>query len=558
MVLIAFNAAASEARQAAPPQSTMVTTSIQIDGVAVRVRSSLAPRHGAPVVVFESGASIPLDTWDPLLEKVAALAPVVAYDRPGTGQTPWDNQPFTPQRANERLRKLLDALKVTSPIVLVGHSWGGALSRYFVAEYPQMVKAVLYIDPTDVTMTEPMWEQMFASFGASPQDLNAFFKVMDTSTTSLPAAVRAESLAMMELLRTRTLEERRLKPAPAIPSSVILAGRIAPLPKGMVPFDGEAYSRALQSTRVTGLRSWARAGGQYVVVDGAGHFVYRDAPDVVFKEIQRLVAGAEPLKLQARVLGDGAPVVLLGGGLLGADGWGGVPQVLARARRVINLQSIAAQYGLEDRVLPPGYSLQTEVDAVKGTLQDHPSGPVDLIGMSHGGVVAMVFALQNPQSVRSLTLVEPPAFWLLPNHGHDTPGAREMQAFVSSLRNRAIEEADVEQFRCLLGDCVDGRSPRQLPQWPQWVKYRHSLRGLHTIGDYNDDPQRLRSLRIPALIVTGAKTVAFHRLINDTLLKMLPAAEALELGAGHNSPASDPENFVAGWQKFQQRRGGAR
>ena len=288
--IIAVSITTLGAQQPAPAsQTAMVTSAVQIDGVAVRVRSSLEPKNGAPVIVFESGAGIPLDTWDALLAKVAALAPVIAYDRPGTGQTPWDNQPFTPQRANERLKKLLDAMKVSSPIILVGHSWGGALSRYFVGEYPQKVKAVLYIDPTDVMMTEPMWEQMFASFGASAQDLNAFFKVMDTSTTNLPAAVRAESLAMMELLRTRTMEERRLKPAPAIPSSVLLASRIAALPKGMVPFDGEAYSKALQTTRVSGLRPWAQSGGQYLVVEGAGHFVYRDAPDVVFKEIQALI-----------------------------------------------------------------------------------------------------------------------------------------------------------------------------------------------------------------------------------------------------------------------------
>jgi pimeloyl-ACP methyl ester carboxylesterase len=262
-----------------------------------------------------------------------------------------------------------------------------------------------------------------------------------------------------------------------------------------------------------------------------------------------------PPQLQARLLGDGAPVVLLGGGLLGADGWGEVPLVLARTRRVLNLQSLAVQYGLEDRPLPAGYSIQTEVDALGHTLEAMHAGDVDIIGMSHGGVVAIVFALQTPQRVRTLTLIEPPAFWVLPNHGRDMEGAREMQALVSSLHGRTIEEEHVEQFRCLLGDCIGGRSPRLLSQWPQWVKYRNSLRGLYTVGDYDDDPTRLRRLRMPALIVTGAQTVAFHRKINATLLHALPRAEPLELGAGHNSPTADPEHFVEEWQKFQKRSG---
>jgi pimeloyl-ACP methyl ester carboxylesterase len=246
-----------------------------------------------PVVVFESGAGMPLETWEPILEKVAAFAPVLAYDRSGTGQSPWDGYSPTPQRANQRLRKLLESLGVPSPFILVGHSWGGALARYFAGEYPQMVNAILCLDPTDVTMTQPMWERMFASFGATPEDLDAFFAVMDTSTKSQPAPVRAEALAMMNVLRTRTLDQRHLKPVPKVPSSVLLASRVVPLPKGMVvPFDGNAYVGALQSARVEGLRQWSHDGGRYLVVDGAGHFVHQDAPEVVIAELQRLVHSA--------------------------------------------------------------------------------------------------------------------------------------------------------------------------------------------------------------------------------------------------------------------------
>ncbi len=263
------------------------------------------------------------------------------------------------------------------------------------------------------------------------------------------------------------------------------------------------------------------------------------------------------LQLQARALGEGRPVVLLGGGLLGADGWGEVPQILARTRRVINVQSLAVQYGLEDRPLPAQYSIHTEVDALRRTLDGMRVADVDIIGLSHGGVVAIVFALGHPDRVRTLTLIEPPAFWMLPNHGYDDGGAREIQELVSSLRGRPIRAEHVERFRCLLGDCASGRSPRRAPQWPQWFKYRNSLRGLHTVADYNDDPARLRGLTMPALIVTGAQTVAFHRAMNEALLRTLPRAEAVELGAGHNSPAAAPNDFVAEWLQFQQRASAA-
>jgi hypothetical protein len=60
---------------------------------------------------------------------------------------------------------------------------------------------------------------------------------------------------------------------------------------------------------------------------------------------------------------------------------------------------------------------------------------------------------------------------------------------------------------------------------------------------------------VPALIVTGAQTAAFHRKINEALLQTLPRAESLELGAGHNSPTADPVHFVEEWEKFQKRSG---
>jgi pimeloyl-ACP methyl ester carboxylesterase len=260
-----------------------------------------------------------------------------------------------------------------------------------------------------------------------------------------------------------------------------------------------------------------------------------------------------PLQLQTRVLGSGSPVILLGGGLLGADGWGGVPSLLARTHRVINAQSLAVQYGLDGKPLPVNYELQTEVDALRASLDSTHIDVADIIGMSHGGVTGLLFALENPRRVRTLTLIEPPAFWVLPNHGYDDAGAREMQEFVTSLRHTTITEAHVERFRCLLGECAGGRSPRQAPQWNQWVRYRNSLRGLHTVGDYKDDPSRLRALQVPTLVVNGAETVAFHRAINAVLIRTLPRAVAFELTGGHNSPASAPDYFVAEWLKFQGR-----
>jgi len=76
---------------------------------------------------------------------------------------------------------------------------------------------------------------------------------------------------------------------------------------------------------------------------------------------------------------------LLGGGLLGPDGWGGVPSVLAKTHCVMNAQSVAVQHGLERKSLPISYELLTEVDALRALLDSMHVDVADIIGMSHGG-----------------------------------------------------------------------------------------------------------------------------------------------------------------------------
>ena len=170
-----------------------------------------------------------------------------------------------------------------------------------------------------------------------------------------------------------------------------------------------------------------------------------------------------PLQLQARVVGQGTPVVLLGGGLLGADGWGQVPQVLARTRRVFNLQSLAVQYRL-GRSRPANRLL----DSHRGRcVTPHfgvagPGGRRHYRNVPRRGDRHHLWARTIRDGCRTLTLIEPPALWMLPNHGRDDKGAREMQELVSSLRGGPVGEEHVERFRCLLGDCAGGRSARQL------------------------------------------------------------------------------------------------
>jgi pimeloyl-ACP methyl ester carboxylesterase len=151
-LMLARDAAAQLATE---PTASPTTRMVYVDGIRIRVGTAGFDNRkpDEPVVVFEGGASASLETWDSVLPSVAQFAPVVAYDRAGTGQSAWDALPPTPDRVATRLSRLLSQIGVDPPYVLVGHSWGGALVRYFAGQHPRDVIGVLYIDPTDITVT---------------------------------------------------------------------------------------------------------------------------------------------------------------------------------------------------------------------------------------------------------------------------------------------------------------------------------------------------------------------------------------------------------------------
>jgi pimeloyl-ACP methyl ester carboxylesterase len=117
------------------------------------------------------------------------------------------------------------------------------------------------------------------------------------------------------------------------------------------------------------------------------------------------------LKMQCEVKGEGNPIVLVGGGLTGWKSWEPFVEIFnAKQRKVILVQLISVQYGLEDRPLPDGYSVKIESGALAATLDSLSfTTPVDIVAWSFGAFTSLDYALDHPDQIRSLTLIEPPA-----------------------------------------------------------------------------------------------------------------------------------------------------
>jgi pimeloyl-ACP methyl ester carboxylesterase len=110
---------------------------------------SLAFKVTAPLVVLSSGGGVPgVDAWDAIEALLARCATVLTYDRKGLGRS--DPPPEAPTAAHmvSDLHALLNALKISTPVILVGRSLGALPVQLYACEYPSQVTGLVLLDPT--------------------------------------------------------------------------------------------------------------------------------------------------------------------------------------------------------------------------------------------------------------------------------------------------------------------------------------------------------------------------------------------------------------------------
>jgi lipase len=169
------------------------------------------------------------------------------------------------------------------------------------------------------------------------------------------------------------------------------------------------------------------------------------------------------------------------------------------------------------------------------------TGPLDVIGHSFGATVALRAALEDPDLIRSLTLIEPVLFCAARAAGW--PGWAGYMAdhapFAAHLAAGRPEDA-ARQFQAIWGTGQAWEKPP--PRQRAYIVDR-----IHLITAQNptllDDaagllaPWRLESLGIPTLLVEGAESPPIIAAIHDELARRLPQATREVIpGAGHMAP----------------------
>jgi len=100
----------------------------------------------SPTVVFVSGRTAPGYVWNPTQRGVSTFARACWYDRADTGWSDSGPDPAWGDQAARDLHQLLQNAKITPPLVLVGHSFGGYIIRLYNHAHPREVSGMVFVD----------------------------------------------------------------------------------------------------------------------------------------------------------------------------------------------------------------------------------------------------------------------------------------------------------------------------------------------------------------------------------------------------------------------------
>lgn len=99
-----------------------------------------------PSVIFEAGIGATSQNWASIQQAVSRFAHTVSYDRLGLGWSTPAVSERIPSKVVDELRAMLQAAGIAPPYLLVGHSFGGLVMRYFAARYPNEVVGAVLVD----------------------------------------------------------------------------------------------------------------------------------------------------------------------------------------------------------------------------------------------------------------------------------------------------------------------------------------------------------------------------------------------------------------------------
>ncbi|GAA1638610.1 alpha/beta hydrolase [Brevibacterium sanguinis] len=269
-----------------------------------RIRTVTAGEAPGPCIVFEAGMGASAAAWTHIQREVATRTRTVSYDRANIGGSADDRSPRSLERIVDDLAEVVDQVAGNTPVVLVGHSWGGPIVRLFAHLNPERVAGMVLVDATASAILSPAVAALNAGSmrlgslliragqgdrftrtllpdGASPliteADLALFWRDSLTQR-AMRMALREERHVTSSIALMRMLERDG---GPDVPGVVLQGGR----QRGLLERRMRSRQNAAAATNVDTMPQ-----GRLVVLEDAGHLVTHERPDAVIDAVDDVLS----------------------------------------------------------------------------------------------------------------------------------------------------------------------------------------------------------------------------------------------------------------------------
>lgn len=251
--------------------------------------------------------------------------------------------------------------------------------------------------------------------------------------------------------------------------------------------------------------------------------------------MKQTIAGQE---VWATTQGDGAPRLFIHCSLAQSETLFGLAEALPPARNIyfdLPGHGRSGPWG--------GTAYQTDAFEIAAELLD---GPAHVIGHSFGGTVAARLAVERPELMSRLTLIEPVLMAAAEGTAAHADHQIEFAPFVAAWENRDLEAASAE-FLKLWGA---GPAFEALPPKMQSAISKR----IHLIPAANEAVEhdafevlsRLDRVTSPVDLIEGSASQPIISAVMDALQKKLPQAiRHIIKGAGHMMPISHAKQVAA-------------
>jgi pimeloyl-ACP methyl ester carboxylesterase len=263
--------------------------------------AGLRAGDGPPVLLLHGGPGIGFDYLRDLADELAEENDVAWYQQRGQAPSA-EGGPYTVATDVDDARRVLDALGWQQAYV-VGHSWGGHLALHVAGAIPERLLGVLSVDPLGA-VGDGRWPEFDQEIlRRTPEEVRDRAREID----ELQTAGQADDALALEGMRlvwpAYFADPERAPPMPelriatergaAMVQSILAELPVleARLPLVRVPVGFVHGARSPMPIEASTDAAGRIPGAWIEVVDGAGHFVWVEAPGAVRAALRRLTAG---------------------------------------------------------------------------------------------------------------------------------------------------------------------------------------------------------------------------------------------------------------------------